>query len=468
MSCGCRYAEPQVQSVLHATGQFQKGAIMMDSGAHGRLRAAVLVLAVGFAMGQMALAPVWGASGADSPPVGNDFLRVVKVDDSVRRLDLAVRLYVPKAGAGPTVSLVSAIHVANRSCYDLVQTFLDSQDLVLYEGVGAPDHVRTKADPRAKTASAMRTVAVALERHRLRTKAYPRALAGLLEGRPARQVRAMRAAMLDGWDRPLCYKPAEQSFSLSSLGEDGRPGGTGAAADMDFKEQPPLDSKEVKPPKGIQSELADALGLVFQLEAMDTSGPNFRNSDMTMEQLHQALRAGRKATTRPGDDQASDPLSDQVLQMLRGEGAMMAFARFGLTLVRHQPQMKEMMRLMIMETVSGDISNLARLAPGLGPFLEVVLHDRNAIVLAGLSSALAERPMRQSIAVFFGAGHMDGLQKQLVTQLGYRPAGVFWIPAFEADSSKAGMTPQQFEAMRQMIRGMMGQGKTGAGSRSGK
>ena len=147
---------------------------------------------------------------------------------------------------------------------------------------------------------------------------------------------------------------------------------------------------------------------------------------------------------------------------------MMAFARFGLALVRHQPQMKEMMRLMIMETVSGDISNLARLAPGLGPFLEVVLHDRNAIVLAGLSSALAESPMRQSIAVFYGAGHMDGLQKQLVTQLGYRPAGVFWIPAFEADSSKAGMTPQQFEAMRQMIRGMMGQGKAGAGPRSGK
>ena len=451
---------------------------MKESGAHKRVWAAVLFSAISVAIGQMPAAPAWGAAPAsDNLPAGNDFLRVVKVDDSTRRLDLAVRLYVPKAGAGPTVSLVSAIHVADRSCYELVQTFLDSQDLVLYEGVGAPDHVRAEADPRAKTASAMRVVAISLERHRRRTKGYPQTLAGLLEGRPVRQTRAMRTAMLDGWGRSLRYRPAGQSFTLSSLGSDDRPGGTGPAADMDFSDQPPLDPKEIQPPKGIQSELADALGLVFQLDAMDTSGPNFRNSDMTMEQLRQALRAGRAATrpsaqsrpgpaSRPGGDQAGDPLSEQVLQMLRGEGAMMAFARFGLALIRHQPQMKEMMRLMIMETVSGDISNLARLAPGLGPFLDVVLRDRNEVVLAGLRNALAERPTRQSIAVYFGAGHMDGLRERLVTQLGYRPAGVFWIPAFEADSSKAGMTPQQFEAMRQMIHRMMGQGKTGAGPRS--
>jgi hypothetical protein len=40
---------------------------------------------------------------------------------------------------------------------------------------------------------------------------------------------------------------------------------------------------------GLQSQLAKALGLVFQLDAIDYQRPNFHNSDMTPERLNDAI-----------------------------------------------------------------------------------------------------------------------------------------------------------------------------------
>ena len=47
---------------------------------------------------------------------------------------------------------------------------------------------------------------------------------------------------------------------------------------------------------GLQSQLARALGLVFQLDAIDYQRPNFHNSDLSPERLNDAI--ARRATPK--------------------------------------------------------------------------------------------------------------------------------------------------------------------------
>jgi general secretion pathway protein G len=95
----------------------------------------------------------------------------------------------------------------------------------------------------AKVAQAQTTaLEKALEQYRLDVGSYPSSEQGLtaLNGRPGNQSRwagpyLAKAVPLDPWGRPYIYKccPGEHAeFDLYSLGKDGAPGGSGAAADI--------------------------------------------------------------------------------------------------------------------------------------------------------------------------------------------------------------------------------------------
>ena len=106
------------------------------------------------------------------------YMRVLEIDESTTQLQLATRFFVPKKGNGPTISLVSAVHVADASFYEAVQSYLDAQDLVLFEGVGPPnDDDAPRSESQIRAARRIRYVAIAVERYQKLTGSYPPSLA---------------------------------------------------------------------------------------------------------------------------------------------------------------------------------------------------------------------------------------------------------------------------------------------------
>ena len=76
---------------------------------------------------------------ASSTPIlamDNDpYSRVTDQDDGKVSLEMCQRTFKPTDGSGPRIHLVSAIHIADQSFYQAMQTLLDGYDTVLFEGV---------------------------------------------------------------------------------------------------------------------------------------------------------------------------------------------------------------------------------------------------------------------------------------------------------------------------------------------
>src|SRR5262249_24088779 len=128
----------------------------------------------------------------------------------------------------------------------------------------------------------------------------PATLDALAEQSDKRIAWLIGSARKGGWGRGLGYtlhsgkegggQGAKPAFDLLSLGSAGQPRGGGAAPDLAFADQRPLAKDEIPGGgEGLQEQLAESMGLVFQLKAMDHSKPNWRNSDMSVDQVQERL-----------------------------------------------------------------------------------------------------------------------------------------------------------------------------------
>jgi hypothetical protein len=213
---------------------------------------------------------------------------------------------------------------------------------------------------------------------------------------------------------------------------------------------------------GVQAGLARALGLVFQLDAIDYRRPHFVNSDVRPAEL-----AGKVEERAKADQKAkSEDLVGPLMEALQGTGAIGTMMNNVIAVLGKSPEMQEMTKAVLVEALgnSGELLDLARTAsPELRDLFDTLLTDRNAIVLADLRAQLAKRPPAETIAIFYGAAHMDEIAARLRTDLGYVPAKQEWLPAFTADPAKGGTNALQLRFMIEMakmqLRAMQGSGK---------
>src|SRR5580658_6992794 len=96
-----------------------------------------------------ALALVWAGCRTSSPgaddPTPHPYTRVANPDSQTVQLQIALRKFAPSHGSGPTIWLASVMHVGEQDYYHALQRFLDTQTVVLYEGINTeahPHHVR--------------------------------------------------------------------------------------------------------------------------------------------------------------------------------------------------------------------------------------------------------------------------------------------------------------------------------------
>lgn len=409
------------------------------------------------AMAGLALAAVaWG--GAVAPPEGQRWIRVS--DDRAQNrvtLQVAARSFKRKNDER-VIWLASAVHVGDRSYYTALQESLDAKDVVLFEGVKPPGAGRHDHDLGASdedkvdaTKKRLRFLGVAVKMHEAGRGGLPASLEEVTrpsakgETLDERIAPLVAASMTDAWGNAIGYtllsgEAGAGGFDLFSLGADGKTGGDGAGADLYLSQQKPIVESEIPDQSegGIQQQLAGALGLVFQLDAMDHSKPNWRNSDLSVDQVTERI-------TGSGGD------ADELFQTLGGAsfGAKMAGAL--LKFIGSSPMMSTLAKAMMVELL-GQADELMDVLPGeMGKMMDVIVKDRNQVVLDDLVGVLEQEPEKKNIAVIYGAGHMPDLEARLA-EIGFREDKAVWLNAITVDLDKTGLPRQQTDSLRAMLR----------------
>jgi len=229
---------------------------------------------------------------------------------------------------------------------------------------------------------------------------------------------------------------------------------------------------------GVQPELAKGLGLVFQLDAIDYSRPNFIGSDMTWNGLQSAYGATADAPEAGDDTSSSDTptetagghapakgsgkpatknqnLMNQLTDAMSGNGAAAGMIQQFSGLMSGSPQLQETMKMVIIQAMgqAAELLNLAQNeSPDMKHLLTVLLTQRNAIVMRDLRMQLQHLKPGQSVALFYGAAHMNELSQRIQSELGYQSVRETWDTAFSADPAKSMFTQEQIAMMVQMAK----------------
>jgi hypothetical protein len=211
----------------------------------------------------------------------------------------------------------------------------------------------------------------------------------------------------------------------------------------------------------LQVDLARALGLTFQLDAINYERPHFRNSDLSLEQLARVFggTTNEPAQPAPGSrPQAGAVEFDALVQAMSGEGLLGGLARLGVSLLAASPRLQAATKVALIEVLGqlpNDLTQIAGLPPGLQRLLRVLVEERNEAVVRDTRAALARRPAPASVAVFYGAGHMADLEHRLCRALGYQPVEDRWLTAFGVDHRSLGISEFELEMTARLVRSQL-------------
>jgi len=221
----------------------------------------------------------------------------------------------------------------------------------------------------------------------------------------------------------------------------------------------------------VQTTLADSLGLHFQLDAIDYDRENFRNSDMSLEQIGFLMSGGDKSKMPPREapstrkeheeetsspqepegekvitiesaDPQTNPEFDRLMQVMDGTTAMGALVDGMVRLIGSSPKLQALTKLVFVELLGGlkgDLSESPVMTPDMKEMITVLIRSRNELVLEDLKKAIKDSANR-SISIFYGAGHMDDLETRLVEKMGYEVKDTEWVTAFTVNFEEEGIS----------------------------
>lgn len=225
------------------------------------------------------------------------------------------------------------------------------------------------------------------------------------------------------------------------------------------------DLPSVREGYSLQADLARALGLTFQLDAIRYDRPHFRNSDLSFDDL---ARMFASPTNAPAGAAAEAPATEgtpagavefgALVQAMSGEGLFGGLARLGVSLLGASPRLQAATKVAMIEVLGqlpNDLTQIEGLPPGLQRLMRVLIEERNEAVVRDARAALARRPPPTSVAVFYGAGHMPDLEYRLCRNLGYQPAEDRWLVAFDVDPRAAGVSPFELELTTRLVRAQL-------------
>lgn len=392
------------------------------------------------------------------------FIRVAEDKGNSIALEIASHDYIRADGTGPKVGLIGVAHIADATFYQSIAKLLEEYDVVLYESV-KPEGTggargETHEERVASTRAALTFAGSVIEAYKLKYNTFPKDVAAIekfVSERDARLLNLFRVAMIDAWKRPISYEPINNKsgntigYRLRSFGADGRDGGEGEDTDLDLGELPLPEPLALSSDDGLQSQLADALGLEFQLTSLPYDKPNWRCSDMAMDEVNRRLAAKGIDFSLMGGTLAGTSFPAAMIKVLLGlikmadaftEGAFTDTFKVVMIEVLSDPKMMD--------------QGLAQLGSGFG---EVIINDRNQVVIDDLKALIDKEPQVKSVAILYGAGHMPDLVNRLHEQLGFEtePAQERWLSAMNVNLAESKVTPESLQMIRRMIKQSMRQ-----------
>jgi len=215
--------------------------------------------------------------------------------------------------------------------------------------------------------------------------------------------------------------------------------GAGGGAGSNDGEAAPSQAKL----SSLQSTMAASFGLAFQLDAIDYVRPNFRNSDLSVQELRRLLA-----------EQGGAQSFESLLQMMQGGSFFDALIQVALRFLGTSPKFQAMSKLALMEMIGqiqGDPGQIRGLPPELKKLLQVLIERRNEKVIDDLKAELGKKDRSGSISIFFGTGHMPDFEKRLRSEFSYRPAEQEWLTAFSVNLRQAGVSRADVEMVRKFV-----------------
>lgn len=219
----------------------------------------------------------------------------------------------------------------------------------------------------------------------------------------------------------------------------------------DFKRDPAARKKD-----HLYTKVADALGLITQFEGIDYRRDHFVNADLSPAQMRALLEAD---IAKGGEDAVAARAAKEqfatLTKMMKGGGGGMTGVMVNLMLgfVGQSPKLRATLLLTLASADPSADPSFGQAGKGAARLGRLILDDRNAAVLEALRDKVDDLGSDQTVAVFYGAAHLRGIEDALIRRFGYVPGATRWLTAFEVDAAVAGLSEQEVEELGRRVRG---------------
>lgn len=218
----------------------------------------------------------------------------------------------------------------------------------------------------------------------------------------------------------------------------------------DFKRDPAARKKD-----HLYTKIADALGLITQFEGVDYRRDHFVNADLSPRQMLELLEADiAKGGETAAAARAAKEQFGALTKVMKGGGGGMSGMMINLMLgvVERSPRMRATLLLTLASVDPESEPGMGMGGKGGARLGQLILEDRNAAVIEAIRGQVGELGVDRTVAAFYGAAHLRGLEDALIRRLGYVPAETRWLTAFEVDAAAAGLSDKEVEEIGRSVR----------------
>ena len=171
----------------------------------------------------------------------------------------------------------------------------------------------------------------------------------------------------------------------------------------------------------LQRAMAGFLKVSFQLEKIDYTQANFRHADVSPAQLSEIMQS-------KNENSFSMFLSLALAQSLSQTDSRPQSGLGSLAILKAMvtQQRDSVVKYLLAKELSN--AELTALSAELESQL-TILGDRNLAALRVLKASLKD-PQLRSLSIFYGAAHMAGIERAIVSDFGFKKVGERWLDAW--------------------------------------
>jgi hypothetical protein len=169
----------------------------------------------------------------------------------------------------------------------------------------------------------------------------------------------------------------------------------------------------------IQGGMTSILGLAFQLEAIDYTKDNFVHADLSPDEFSRMMKERGESVLQIFFRMMGQAMAQQNRDPAGGGDVGLLMALFA--------KDRDLRLKRIMAEQFEDLEGSMRAFEG--PNGSTIITERNKRALAVLADQIEAG--KRKIGIFYGAGHLPGMESQLLDEFGLKRSKVRWVEAWD-------------------------------------